>query len=392
MRERRFMLSEPRLLSVIERIYESAVDPAGLDKLAHTLAHTFETDSALVIFDKMPQPGVPLPATVALPSATENFDVAARWAHAEHFHDLNIWLTEGLKNPLPAIVICHELVDEATLMRHEWYDFCRQTEMFHCLGTAFQVGDDLMGEIGIHRRRHEKPFTDEDKQSMGQLLPHIQRALQMQHRLGTMERERALTLDILSGLAIGVVIVDMKCRVLFSNHIAENALRSGAIASVSNGRLTLTDPAQSSELAVLVGNATRTSCGASTGAGGVINVNRSPDPPVLMMVSPLRSTAMGFGPRIPAATIIFSDTHDIAAVPETTLAAMYGLTPSEAALVAAIVEGETLPEYADRRGIAVGTVRTHLKHVLQKSGFNRQIDLIRAVAGSPLVRLSQSLP
>ncbi len=53
------------------------MDPAGLDKLAHTLAHAFDTDSALVIFDKMPQPGIPLPATVALPSATANFDVLA---------------------------------------------------------------------------------------------------------------------------------------------------------------------------------------------------------------------------------------------------------------------------------------------------------------------------
>jgi DNA-binding CsgD family transcriptional regulator len=382
-------LRQRQLLGVIERIYEAAVDPAGLDVLATLLAHTFETDSALIIFDRMPQAGVPLPETVALPSATANFDAAARWAHAQHYHDLNIWLTEGLKHPLPAIVVCHELVDETTLMRHEWYDFCRQTGMFHCLGTAFEVGADLMGEIGIHRRRHERPFSDDDKTTMAQLLPHLQRALSVQERLGTLERERALTLEIVSGMSIGVVIVDRKCRVIFSNRVAEGALRAGDALALIDGRLTLRNADRAARLERLVDRSAEASAGVGTGSGGALNVERPDAAPLALLVSPLRATAMGFGPRVPAAAIIFSDPDEAAPVaPETALAAMYDLTPAEAALLAAVAGGQTLAHYAERSGIKIGTARTHWKHVLQKSGFHRQVDLVRALSTNPLVKLA----
>ncbi len=377
------------MLDVIEHIYEAATDPNGLDALASLLARTFETDSALVIFDRMPQAGIPLPETVALPSATANFDSAARWAHAQHYHDLNIWLTEGLKNPLPAIVVCHELVDETTLMRHEWYDFCRQTGMFHCLGTAFEVGGDLMGEIGIHRRRHEKPFTDDDKTTMAQLLPHLQRALSLQDRLGTLERERALTLDIANGLAVGVVIVDRRCRVVFSNRVAEAMLRTGDPLVIAGGRLTLRNAGQGALLARLVDRAAETSAGVGTSAGGVMNANRSSAGPLPLMISPLRSTAMDYGPRIPAAAVLFADPNDGATAPNGVLAAMFGLTQAEAALLGAIAGGDTLADYANRHGIAIGTARTHWKRVLQKSGYHRQVDLVRAIATNPLLRLAR---
>jgi DNA-binding CsgD family transcriptional regulator len=383
------MLRERRLLEVVEHIYEAAVDPAGLDQLASLLARTFQTDSALVIFDRMPQPGVALPDTVALPSATANFDAAARWAHAQHYHDLNIWLTEGLKNPLPAIVVCHELVDETTLMGHEWYDFCRQTGMFHCLGTAFEVGADLMGEIGIHRRRHDKPFTDDDKSTMAQLLPHLQRALSVQDRLGTLERERTLTLEIVAGLAIGVVIVDHRCRIVFSNPVAERFLGAADGLTSANGRLTPTDAGRAARLAQVVHEAAATSAGAGTGSGALLNIERRTGLPLSLLVSPMRSVQMGFGPRIPSAAVIFADPdHAVQSTPDDALAALYGLTRAEAVLLAAVSRGVTLAEYAERHGITIGTARTHWKHILQKSGFHRAVDLIRDVSTSPLLKLA----
>jgi DNA-binding CsgD family transcriptional regulator len=361
------MFTESRLLRTIEDIYEAATDCADLDCLAQTLARAFDSESAIVVIDEMPTGNGALPPTVAVPSTTENFDGHARQVYAEYYHGINIWLREALKQPLPLIVLCDELVDERSLERHEWYDFCRLTSVHHCMGTAFAVGDNLMAEIGIHRRRAEAPLVADDKRKMAQLRPHLQRALQLQHRFGVLEHNRAIGLEVLGSLTIGVILVDAKARVLFANEIAERVLRS------HRGITSL--PA----LRRLVHECAQTSAGAGAHAGGIVNVARADGSGLLVSVAPLRARAMGFGPSTPAAVLTFCDPQD-SIVDGRALADAYGLTPAECRLAAAIADGVTLAEYAERNCITIGTARTHLKHIFQKTGWRRQADLVRALA------------
>lgn len=61
------------------------------------------------------------------------------------------------------------------------------------------------------------------------------------------------------------------------------------------------------------------------------------------------------------------------------IAAAFGLTPSEAMLVRALVEGKQLITYAEAQGLKIATVRWHLHNVLQKLRCVSQADLIRMV-------------
>jgi len=55
----------------------------------------------------------------------------------------------------------------------------------------------------------------------------------------------------------------------------------------------------------------------------------------------------------------------------------YRLTPSECLIVLHLVDGQSPRAIAVARGAAEGTVRNQIKAILAKTGFNRQIDLIR---------------
>ncbi len=68
------------------------------------------------------------------------------------------------------------------------------------------------------------------------------------------------------------------------------------------------------------------------------------------------------------------------------------LTPAETRLLAALLAGRRLSEYADGAGITVGTARIHLKNVLGKTGFHRQIDLVRSVVSGSLAMVSLDDP
>jgi DNA-binding CsgD family transcriptional regulator len=55
----------------------------------------------------------------------------------------------------------------------------------------------------------------------------------------------------------------------------------------------------------------------------------------------------------------------------------YRLTASECAVVMLLVDGLTPREIAESRGVGEGTVRNQIKAVLAKTGFRRQVDLLR---------------
>ena len=67
-----------------------------------------------------------------------------------------------------------------------------------------------------------------------------------------------------------------------------------------------------------------------------------------------------------------------------------GLTAAEARLTSAFVSGVPLEEYAQRRGVGLGTVRFQMKQVLAKTGTNRQADLVRRILCSAAAQLAVS--
>jgi DNA-binding CsgD family transcriptional regulator len=64
------------------------------------------------------------------------------------------------------------------------------------------------------------------------------------------------------------------------------------------------------------------------------------------------------------------------------LARLFRLTGAEAQLAAALAAGDTLSDYAARRGITTGTARIQLKQLFGKTGTGRQADLVRLVLHS----------
>jgi DNA-binding CsgD family transcriptional regulator len=66
----------------------------------------------------------------------------------------------------------------------------------------------------------------------------------------------------------------------------------------------------------------------------------------------------------------------------TTLAAMFGLTPSEARLAVALAGGDSLADAATRLGLTIETARNYSKRVFAKTGTRGQADLVRTIIGS----------
>jgi DNA-binding CsgD family transcriptional regulator len=66
--------------------------------------------------------------------------------------------------------------------------------------------------------------------------------------------------------------------------------------------------------------------------------------------------------------------------PLETIASLYKLTPSEMRVLMMLIEVGALPKVASVLGVSETTVRTHLAHIFDKTGTQRQVDLVKLVA------------
>ena len=73
-----------------------------------------------------------------------------------------------------------------------------------------------------------------------------------------------------------------------------------------------------------------------------------------------------------------------ARMPTDALALLYDLTPAEARVFENVAAGETPAAIAKKLGVAASTVRTHLLHLFQKTGCQRQSELVKLGASMSL--------
>ena len=222
---------------------------------------------------------------------------------------------------------------------------------------------------------------------MRQLLPHLQRALQIRSRLGGAERKAQISADVLDGLAVGIVVTDAGCRIVFSNQIAESTLRAEGGLSVKGGRLR---PRSAKDEAIFdraIENAAGRYLDPSAPGAGALVLRARDNQTLSVLVTPMPPDSMRYGQSNALCAVIFSAPMSKASLRPRRLAERFGLTPAQARLLAALADGTDLAGYAHENRIGLVTVRTHLKELLVRTGQHRQVDLVRLVLADPLLRL-----
>lgn len=370
-----------RFSSLIETLYDAALDPTDWPRLAPMFARAFGAESSAIFQLNLAQ------GSAALLGITGNFDAKAMSEYEAYYHQKDLWAIAMSKSPTGRAMLGTEIVGEAEFLNSEVYNgFAKRIEMFWSVASVMALEKQFMGAIGIHRPHSARPFEADDKHHLDMLLPHLSRAMMLQRRLQGLTQNHRLVLDALEKLSVGMIAVDAQATILFANPTAERLLRAGLGLTCRQGSLGATDPTKEGELRRLIRQAGLAALGRSSEAGGVLALPRLEGRPLSLLVCPLRPHALTLGPSVPAALLIFSDPDASPSTSTQALIEVYGLTPAEARLMAALVDGERLEDYADRHQISINTARTQSKQVFAKIGHGRQADLIREVLANPALR------
>jgi DNA-binding CsgD family transcriptional regulator len=365
--------------SLIDGFYAAALQQEQWAGVATQLASYFDSESTAI---QVRNGGF---NNVALRATTANYDDTAQQAYAAHFHKLDLWANAWRAIGASGIYTGAELVSPESLRKSEiCVDFCHRVGIFHFLGAGVHLDASTSLLLGIHRPMRREDFTAEHQRRLELVLPHLTRAVQTQALLTGAESQRLFSYETSERLSVAMIMVDVACRVIFANHVAERLLQAGNGLMTRHGCLTTRHPGQESALQQAVRTASAVALRATGTPSDPLLIRRLKKSPLSVLVVPLRQGVLSSG----ASAIVFACDPEAQRPPPTELlAASYGLTPAEARLLAALAEGARVSEYAERFKISVNTVNTQLKQIFAKMGTNRQVDLMRKVLSDPVFLL-----
>ncbi len=373
-------------LSAIDGVYAAATDAALWPEAMRRLMTLTGTQAAtFCVIDDGDDDAPRMPTFVQV-----NFDPAFIDDYLAHMAPFDPTVRHILDNPRQRMVADGALLTEAEKDRHPYYDWHgRSSDTRHRVAGMMSPAPGLRSGVTLHRSRAAGEFSAADLERLDHVFRHVERALAIGFRLGTLGAVERLSLGLLERSAAAVFLIDGRGRVVFVN-AAGHALADAGDGFVLGPRgLSLRRASDDRRLRTLVAAALSGDALPDGTRGGVMPALRpSGRRPYVIQVAALPPDARALAPHPAAACVIVTDPEAAALPSAAVLRRLYGLTPAEAGLALRLAAGEDLHEAAAGQGVTYGTARGTLGIVFRKTGTHRQGELVRLLLTALPVPLS----
>ena len=261
-------------------------------------------------------------------------------------------------------------------------DFFRPHGLGWSAGTGLQMptGDHIV--FSIERDHDRGPIERERVEALNELRSHLARSAFVAARLG-LQRAKGAS-EALTAMGLPALLLSRDGTVIEANSLIADV--SAHMQWRARNRITLADGAAndllSSALAALDGHpelsvrsfALRDADDRAAMVAHLIPIRRSAHDIFAGSYALLVLTPVAAQPGPPIEL----------------MRSLFDLTPSEARVARGLATGETLEEIADSGGVAISTVRSQLRQVLQKTGCTRQAEVVSLLANVTLDRSAKN--
>jgi DNA-binding CsgD family transcriptional regulator len=365
------------LPALIDLIYQAAVDPAAWSAATTRIADALQA-SALSLHIEIV--GGTRPRLVVAPRSDPDWlrIYVERWASSNLIRDRSL-----ATMPVGVTHLLENLMPRASFERTAYYnEFLAPQGINHGLLMNLALETEAVSGIGFYRGRARGEFGREEERLLQAIAPHLRRAVALNLRLQSIEMQRESTAEMLNRCADGALLLDAQARVLFANCAAEALLREGETLRVKDGRLAASTPATTAALRNLIAG------GDGVAAGGALALPRTDGTRMAARVLPLKAETAWLS-RSPAAIMFVKDPRASGLPSRDQIKELFDLTPAQAATAREILNGDGIQAVARRLRISPATARTHLLEVFQKTGTNRQAELVRVILQRTIATLQR---
>jgi DNA-binding CsgD family transcriptional regulator len=283
-----------------------------------------------------------------------------------------------IEQPVSSVDIASYSEFTETRFFREW---ARPQGLVDCVSAALDKSATSVAMFGVFRHERDGLVDEEMRRRMRLIVPHIRRSVLIGKVIDLKAAEAATLADTLDGLSASMLLVDGSRRVVHANAAGHALLAEGSVLSAPGRKLSASDATAEQILheAILPAHNGDVAVGAR---GIAVPIMSRSGERYVAHVLPLTSGARrraGATYAAVAALFVHRAALNTPSPPEV-IAKTFKLTPSELRVLLAIVGVGGVAETAEALGIAVSTVKTHLRRLYAKTETGRQAELVKLLA------------
>lgn len=279
---------------------------------------------------------------------------------------------------------CNDVFDDDFARRNTFYRHFLPAHDTRYLATAMiDSSPTTVSAFALELPAARGPLSDDERELARRLGLHAAEALRAHERVRRMAVQALAGHRLLGALPYPMWLLDGDRFVLHANPAADEEDRREAHAARRDGRLVL----RGNRADQALGAALLRLGGSPHGTREVIDPRaRSSELPAWLHLQSLRPVEVlgAFGER-PVVLATLFDPARLGQLDAHALADSFGLTPTQARVAVLLAEGLTAEQIGAQLGVALSTIRTHLRSVRRRLGAARTVDAVR------LLREGQSL-
>lgn len=226
-------------------------------------------------------------------------------------------------------------------------------------------------------KRSERFDTGENVALAKRLAPHFEQALRMQAHVSGLTHRGSDLAWASETVRQAIVIVAPGSRPIYTNPAAERVLRSDDGLRICKGRFEAATRRADAKLQKGIAAALNPQT-LDIWGGSFVCARPSGRRPYIVHVLPIDHRTVA-SPRYGRVIVVIIDPEREPEPPAMLLRHLYGLTKSEAQIALMVTRAEGLKPIAEELSVSVTTVKTHLRHVFEKTDTHRQAELVRLV-------------
>ncbi|WP_417604419.1 response regulator [Primorskyibacter flagellatus] len=189
-------------------------------------------------------------------------------------------------------------------------------------------------------------------------------------------------------IALGAVLLDGTAKPVHCNHAAKRMVATTDTIELDQDGFFSTDPLSNRDLKRAIGDAVGL---AKSGKENVVGINlqQSGETGVISVVVCSLPQSGKANKGSPHVALFISTPDQKRRIPEALLMEIFDLTPTEARVAGSLARGNRSSDVAKELGVTQTTLSFHLRNLFQKTGTNRQADLIALILAGPMMIRSE---